>query len=117
MRAYEQFCGLRIVTFCVLDNHFHILVEVPRRPEPADLPTDEELVRLVEVADCNYGSIELARLLGQLRQSGDLAAAEALRGQFFAHMWDVSAFLQTLKQRFTQWPGSLLHRHSLGGAL
>jgi hypothetical protein len=24
MRAYEEFCGVRIVTFCVLSNSFHI---------------------------------------------------------------------------------------------
>ncbi|MDB6172879.1 MAG: transposase, partial [Chthoniobacteraceae bacterium] len=54
MRAYEEFCGVRIVTFCVMSNHFHLLVEVPHRPAPELLPTDEELVRLVKVADCSY---------------------------------------------------------------
>ena len=24
-------CGVRLVTYCVMDNHFHALVEVPRR--------------------------------------------------------------------------------------
>ncbi|MES2571362.1 MAG: transposase [Verrucomicrobiota bacterium] len=38
MRAYEEFCGVRIVTFCVMSNHFHLLVEVPHRP--ATLPSD-----------------------------------------------------------------------------
>ena len=103
MRAYEEFCGVQIVTFCIMGNHFHLLVKVPHRPEPADLPTDEELVRLVEVADCHYGSVELAGNLKQLRESGDDLGAEALRERFFRRMWDVSAFLQSLKQRFTQW--------------
>jgi putative transposase len=103
MRAYEEFCGVRIITFCIMSNHAHILCEVPHRPAMANLPSDQDLVRLVEVADCSYGSIELARMLKLLRDSGDHAAAEALREQFFARMWDVSAFMQTLKQRFTQW--------------
>ncbi|MCK5924075.1 MAG: transposase, partial [Methylococcales bacterium] len=29
MRLYEAFCGVRVLSFCVMSNHFHILVEVP----------------------------------------------------------------------------------------
>jgi putative transposase len=29
MRRCEGFCGVRVVTYAILDNHFHILVEVP----------------------------------------------------------------------------------------
>ena len=29
MREYEAFCGVRILTFCLLSNHFHLLVAVP----------------------------------------------------------------------------------------
>ncbi len=37
MREYEQFCGVQVLTYCLMSNHFHILVEVPKRPET--LPT------------------------------------------------------------------------------
>ena len=33
LRNYARFCGLQILTFCVMGNHFHILVEVPKRPD------------------------------------------------------------------------------------
>ncbi len=46
MHGYEAFCGVRIVTCCVMSNHFHILVKVPRRPDAALFPTDETLVNL-----------------------------------------------------------------------
>ena len=36
MRCYEHFCGVRVLTYCVLSNHFHVLLAVPRRP--AELP-------------------------------------------------------------------------------
>ena len=29
MRKYEWFCSVPVMTFCVMSNHFHILVEVP----------------------------------------------------------------------------------------
>ena len=27
----SEFCGLRLVTYCIMGNHFHALVEVPRK--------------------------------------------------------------------------------------
>ncbi len=43
MRRAEAFCGVRVLTYAVMSNHFHLLVEVPERVE-----IDEaELVRLV----------------------------------------------------------------------
>jgi len=48
MRMYEQLYGLRVVTYCIMSNHFHILVEVPKRPE-ADM-SEAELVELVRAS-------------------------------------------------------------------
>jgi putative transposase len=31
MRGYERFCQVEILTFCVMSNHFHLLVRVPER--------------------------------------------------------------------------------------
>ena len=28
MRLYSRFCGVRILSYCVMSNHFHLLVEV-----------------------------------------------------------------------------------------
>jgi len=25
----SEFCGVKVVTFCVMSNHFHVLVDVP----------------------------------------------------------------------------------------
>ena len=29
LREYERFCGVRVLTFAILSNHFHLMVEVP----------------------------------------------------------------------------------------
>ena len=47
MRGYEVFCGVKVVSFCCMSNHFHILVEVPRRPPPEGLPDEKQLVGFV----------------------------------------------------------------------
>ena len=102
MRLYERFCGVRVVTYCVMSNHFHVLVEVPQRP--AELPDDTALLaRLAGVYGKGGGAGTIRQRLEYFRKEGAHAEAEALRESIFARMWDVSAFMKLLKQRFTQW--------------
>lgn len=108
MREYEAFCGVRILTFCILANHFHLLVEVP--PPPAQPPTDDELLRRVEQLSGAPGNGTPRQLLERFRQQGDERAAEQVRAQLLARMGDVSAFMKLLKQRFTQWFNARHHR-------
>jgi putative transposase len=41
MRMYEKFSGCQVLSYCVMSNHFHILLEVPPMAEGA--LSDEEL--------------------------------------------------------------------------
>ena len=112
MRMYERFCGVRVVTFCIMSNHFHILLEVRRRPEI--LPNDEELMDLLdEICPEVERGIERQRLQ-MFRELGATDDAEKLREKIFSRMWDVSAFMKALKQRFSQW---FNHQHQRKGTL
>ncbi|MEO7317464.1 MAG: transposase [Chthoniobacteraceae bacterium] len=84
-----------------MSNHFHILLEVPMRPEV--LPTDEELLARPKHIYSGLGFATIRQHLTMLREAASQADAEAYRETFFARMWDVSAFMKALKQRFTQW--------------
>ena len=33
MRMYENFSGCRVLSYCIMSNHIHLLVEVPPKPE------------------------------------------------------------------------------------
>jgi putative transposase len=101
LREYETFCGVRVLTYCVMSNHFHLLVEVPQRPE--QLPSDEALLGRVERLSGLGGGGTTRQMLEGFRQRGQDKAAEAYRERIFARMWDLSAFMKLLKQRFTQW--------------
>jgi hypothetical protein len=52
--------------------------------------------------------------LEHFRGQGADDAAEALRERWFGRMWDISQFMKTLKQRFTQWFNG---RHNRKGTL
>ena len=101
MREYEGFCGVRLLTFCILSNHFHLLVEVPRRPET--LPSDEELLTRIERLSGLAGGGAARQMLERFRQQANDTAAEEFREKLFGRMWDLSAFMKLLKQRFSQW--------------
>ena len=104
MRAYERFCQVRVLDFCVMSNHFHILLEVPAPPENRGADWSDE--QLLEHLAGLYSKQQMGKLRWELehyRSQNNTAAAEAFRERYFRRMWDLSQFMKTLKQRFTTW--------------
>jgi REP element-mobilizing transposase RayT len=101
MREYERFCGVKIVTYCIMSNHFHILLEVPERPREG--LSDQELLKRLKGLSGMNGASTIEQQLGWFRERGQDEAAEELKDRVLERMWDVSAFMKLLKQRFTQW--------------
>jgi len=99
MRKLEDFCGLRIITYSILDSHWHILLEVPDREEISDA----ELIRRIGVLYDAETAGMIKVQLDEARESGDVAAAERLRSQYTYRMYDLSEFMKTLKQSFSQY--------------
>jgi putative transposase len=101
MRLYEQLFGLHVLTFCLMDNHFHILVNVPRRPEV--LPTNEELILRVRETLGEARADNLSNWLSVWEGQNNQQAIAEERERWFAQMWNLAAFMKVLKQRFSQW--------------
>ena len=84
MRRYEAFSQVRVLTFCVMSNHFHILVEVPAAPEDGGVSWSDE--RLLAHLGGIYDEAKVGQLrweLELLRSQGNTAAVTALRGEVF----------------------------------
>lgn len=101
MRMYERLCQVRVVTYCVLSNHFHVLVEVPRRPDV--LPGQEEVLRIVQSAFGKSVAWQARAELEHFRKIGAHTEADAILDGWRNRMWDISMFMKSLKQRFTLW--------------
>jgi putative transposase len=96
MRRQAAFCGVQIITYSLMSNHFHILTRVPVQPELSD----GEL--LERVADF-YGR-KSPRALGiteAIAVGG--AVREQERARLLKRMNDVSVFMKELKHRFSVW--------------
>ena len=88
MRAMEGFSAVQVLTFCCLDNHWHLELYVPDR-EPV---TDGELIRRL---GCLYDEKDVRRdekRLRSLREEGQDEAAEAFKAGYTYRMYDLSEY-------------------------
>ncbi|MGZ0656256.1 transposase [Coraliomargarita sp. W4R53] len=95
-----DFSGVEVLTYCIMSNHFHVLVRVPC----AKAVSDRELLRrfrLLYPKPTKYQEASAKVLESQLQAGGEEAAA--IRARLLARMTDVSEFMKTLKQRFCVW--------------
>jgi len=101
MRRYEGLCGVKVLTHCVMGNHFHVLVEVPRRPEVP--PNETELIALVEMTLGQAAAQALSNRLEQWKKQNNTVAIATELERWYSQMWDLGRFMKMLKQRFSCW--------------
>jgi putative transposase len=93
-----QFCGVEVLTYVILSNHFHVLVRVPERTGVGP----EEVLRRYEVlypSPSRYRPERLEVLKQQVREgtADGLIWINKQRSQ----MGDLSHYMKLLKQRYT----------------
>jgi putative transposase len=93
------FCGVEVITYALLDNHFHLLIEVPGKS--GDL-SDEALVeraRLLYGKERKGQPLSMVRIEAALRVGGEVR--EAMRSLLLARMASLPMFMKILKQRYS----------------
>ncbi len=106
MRMLENFTGCRVLSYCLMCNHIHILLEVP--PMPKDGISDGDFLKRLSVL---YGEAFVADVAGQLDAArheggavgGNPERVAEIKGRFTYRMHDLGEFMKGLMQRFTQW--------------
>ena len=141
MRMCERFTGCRVLSYSLMSNHFHILLEVT--PVPAGGISDGELLerlgvfyggeRVAQIAKEMEGvaavrergefelppmdesGVPLTRDEGQARARCEAAGrVEEIRSRYTRRMHDLSEFMKSLLERFTKWFNG---KHSRSGTL
>lgn len=109
MRNLERFMGVRVVTYCVMSNHFHLLVEVPERESLAPL-REEELRELLPLLH-DRGTVEtVEQELERARETGDVKWQAEILERYERRRGSLSYFLKELKQRVTLYMNKRLER-------
>ena len=107
MRLQEKFAGCRVVSYCLMCNHFHLLLEVP--PMAENGLSDEELLKRLAAIYSEAFVAGVAKELADARTAAyakDVGLEEALAAvhkRFTYRMHDLGEFMKGLLQRFTQW--------------
>ena len=96
---YSIFCGVELTTFSLMSNHFHALVEVPKRPEEG--LSQEELLRRLSAIKSPAEVAAIQKTMAGL--ADDPQALAEFKEQHLRRMWDISPFMKSVKQCFTQW--------------
>ncbi|MGL4398986.1 MAG: hypothetical protein ACRCXD_03880, partial [Luteolibacter sp.] len=76
MRMCEKFTGCRVLSYCLMSNHFHLLLEVPPMPE-GGIP-DEELFKRLRVF---YSEAQVAEVARELEEAASVTSVTK-RGDF-----------------------------------
>ena len=117
MRMYENFSGCRVLTYCVMSNHFHLLLEVPPKAEGGI--SDEILLGRLGALHGEKFVTGVAAELKQARTEGGLvhgneARVREIHERFTYRMESLSHYMQGLLIRFTRW---FNRKHGRSGTL
>ncbi len=107
LRRLEAFLDVRVLTFCVMSNHFHLLLEVPASDELLEL--DSEVLR--QRLPLLYHGKALAEARDEIDRAEQHAASptgtsswlDEILARYQARMGDLSTFMKELKWRFSMW--------------
>jgi len=93
----SAFCGVEVLTYCIMSNHFHVLVRTPDR-EDVEALSDKELLRR---AGAIYSPDKVEYFQSRFQEGDDVR--RRFRANLISRMGDVSLFMKELKQRFSIW--------------
>ncbi|MCF7786539.1 MAG: transposase [Prosthecobacter sp.] len=113
-----EFSGIKVVTYCLMKNHFHLLAEVPHREmwlQRFEGPDGE--AKLMEHLRILYSRTYIGLLrdeLSDLRSRGMTVLAERRIEGLKKRFCDLSLFVKEVKERFSRWFNK---RHGRKGTL
>lgn len=109
MRNLERFMGVRVVTYCLMGNHFHLLVEVPEQGSLVPL-TEEQLRDLLPLLH-DPGAVDtVLQELDRAAKTGDARWQAEILNRYERRRGSLSYFIKELKQRVTLYMNKRLDR-------
>ena len=101
LRQQAEFAGVEVLTFCVMENHFHLLVRVTPQHSLSDAAILSRYRKYYSRQE-QPRSVTPPNALEALLKANSRDAKEA-RERVLARMGNLSAFVRELKQRFSIW--------------
>ena len=112
LKRSAKFSGVEIGSFCLMDDHFHILLHIPSF-DAGTLP-DSELLDRIEILAGKKRADALHDRWEHLDSRGDTPLAEAEKNRWRRRMYDLSEFVKTFKEEFRR---AYQRKHDYSGRL
>ena len=102
-----EFAGIKVVTYCIMSNHFHLLAEVPHRESWMQrFEGAQGEAKLLEHLRTLYSKTYVGLLreeLADLRARGMSALADLRIAAIKKRFCDLSLFVKEVKERYSRW--------------
>ena len=95
--------GVRVLTYTIMSNHFHLLLAVDQPEENRKKLDDEAILTRLSYVTRKEPMMEIRQTLQHLKQHSPEGAYLEYRQRLLARMYDLSVFMKEVKQRFSQW--------------
>ena len=113
MRRMARFCGVEVLTYAVMSNHFHILARVPcrakflkrfdDRADEAEGAGEERLMQHLSILYSKTYIDQVRRELVWMREQHMEADAEKFLLKYKRRLCNISLFTKEVKERFSRW--------------
>jgi len=98
VKGHAVFSGFELVSWCLMSNHFHLLVRVP--VQDVEAISDEEMVgRLAHILSPK----RMNTLVARLNAAPDADLRRGVLESFRKRIGHLPSFVKAVKQEFTQW--------------
>jgi REP element-mobilizing transposase RayT len=98
IRRVSEFSGVEVKTHCLMDNHFHLVIKIPKRRDVDDRELETRMRSL-------YGDIGAEKRLEQwktLSEQGENGKVAAEKAALRKRIYNLSDFFKTFKERFAK---------------
>ncbi len=100
-RAYSEFGGIKVITWCIMGNHFHLLVRVPPGSRKAAMALgDGEVLRRISLIK---SSTEFLRIQSEYDECETASQRARLLDSYRQRMGSIANLMKGVKQRFSRW--------------
>ena len=95
MRKLEAFTGIRVITYCIMTNHWHILMEVPSCENVGDAELFKRIERFYSKQKTKEVLHEFKLAAEHAESTGSDIWLNELRERYLCRMGDLSITRQT----------------------
>jgi len=96
-----KFSGLRVIAWCFMGNHFHLLLEIPDRDTALACLSEEDIIARLACFGEEHSTKLLLGEVADCRRVGNVAGLTRIAEKVSRRLFDLSMFMKELKLKMT----------------